>query len=105
MPWGPRWNAENLKLKGVLVVPGTDILFIEVRHPAAAGLLLLNKMSRIENYYRINAAIFCKECDRLRLLMLPPKDPITRSHRLRLSMLQSKGPMTRSQSKKRRLAT
>ena len=88
MPWGPRWNAENLKLKGVLIVPGTDILFIEVRHPAAAGLLLLNKMSRIENYYRINAAIFCKECDRLRLIMLPPKDP-----------------MTRSQSRKRRLAT
>ena len=105
MPRGPRWNAENLKLKGVLKVPGTDILFIEVRHPAAAGLLLLNKMSRIENYYRINAAIFCIECDRLRLIMLQSKGPKTRSHRLRLSMLQSKGPMTRSQSKKRRLAT
>jgi hypothetical protein len=84
-PYRPsRWNLDNLKIEGVMFVPNTDIMFIEVAHPVAKRLLLLNKMRRVENYYRTTIDVFYAECELLRLWMLSPHGPITRARSKRL---------------------
>ena len=69
-----RWNRTNLKMEGVMIVPNSNLMFVDIGHPVFeysvddADETSLNRLKAepiIENHYKVYGDRFYKLCDEL----------------------------------------
>lgn len=71
-----RWNRTNLKTEGVMIVPNSNLMFVDIHHPIFnfdvndPDEALINKLKAqpiIEKHYKVYGDRFYKLCEELAL--------------------------------------
>ena len=69
-----RWNRTNLKTEGVMIVPNSNLMFVDIGHPVFeysvddADETFINRLKAepiIENHYKVYGDRFYQLCDEL----------------------------------------
>ena len=69
-----RWNRTNLKTEGVMIVPNSNLMFVDIGHPVFeysvddADETSINRLKAepiIENHYKVYGDRFYQLCDEL----------------------------------------
>ena len=69
-----RWNRSNLKTEGVMIVPNSNLMFVDIGHPVfeysvddadEASINRIKATPIIENHYKVYGDRFLKLCDEL----------------------------------------
>ena len=69
-----RWNRTNLKTEGVMIVPNSNLMFVDIGHPVFeysvddADETSINRFKAepiIENHYKVYGDRFYQLCDEL----------------------------------------
>ena len=66
-----RWNRTNLKTEGVMIVPNSNLMFVDIGHPVfeySVDETSINRLKAepiIENHYKVYGDRFYQLCDEL----------------------------------------